>query len=40
VLQDLRLLTKNRDGSVTTRRIAPVLFVPMTGEAQNEAERP
>ncbi|HSL81187.1 MAG TPA: protein-L-isoaspartate(D-aspartate) O-methyltransferase [Thermoanaerobaculia bacterium] len=40
VLQDLRLLTKNRDCSVTTRRIAPVLFVPMTGEAQNEAERP
>ena len=40
VLQDLRLLVKNRDGSVTTKRIAPVRFVPMTGEAQNEAERP
>lgn len=40
VLQDLLLLIKNRDGSITSKRIAPVLFVPMTGEAQNEARKP
>lgn len=40
VIQDLRLIVKNRDGTLTSKRIAPVRFVPMTGEAQNEAEKP
>lgn len=32
--QELLLLEKQQDGSVRRRSIAPVLFVPMTGEAQ------
>ncbi|HEV8581143.1 MAG TPA: protein-L-isoaspartate(D-aspartate) O-methyltransferase [Thermoanaerobaculia bacterium] len=33
-LQDLWVLTKRRDGGFDRRRVLPVLFVPMTGEAQ------
>jgi protein-L-isoaspartate(D-aspartate) O-methyltransferase len=33
-LQDLYVLTKRRDGGFDRRRVLPVLFVPMTGEAQ------
>ena len=33
-LQDLLVLTKRADGGVDTARVMPVLFVPMTGEAQ------
>ena len=32
--QDLRVMTKLRDGSFETRSVAPVRFVPMTGQAQ------
>ncbi len=35
VIQDLLLIVKNRDGTLTSKRIAPVRFVPMTGEVQN-----
>lgn len=34
--QDLRLIVKNPDGTFTNRPIAPVRFVPMTGEVQDE----
>lgn len=40
VIQDLLLIVKNRDGTLTKQRMAPVRFVPMTGEVQNEAEKP
>jgi protein-L-isoaspartate(D-aspartate) O-methyltransferase len=33
-LQDLLVLTKRADGGVDTSKVMPVLFVPMTGEAQ------
>jgi len=33
-LQDLLVLTKRRDGGFDRRNVLPVLFVPMTGEAQ------
>jgi len=33
-LQDLLVLTRRRDGGFDRRRVMPVLFVPMTGEAQ------
>jgi protein-L-isoaspartate(D-aspartate) O-methyltransferase len=33
-LQDLLVLTKRADGGVDTNKVMPVLFVPMTGEAQ------
>jgi protein-L-isoaspartate(D-aspartate) O-methyltransferase len=33
-LQDLQVITKNRDGSLEKRSVAPVRFVPMTGEVQ------
>jgi protein-L-isoaspartate(D-aspartate) O-methyltransferase len=33
-LQDLLVLTKRRDGGFDRRNVIPVLFVPMTGEAQ------
>ncbi len=33
-LQDLLVLTKRADGGVDTAKVMPVLFVPMTGEAQ------
>jgi len=33
-LQDLLVLTKRRDGGFDRRKVLPVLFVPMTGEAQ------
>ena len=32
--QDLRVMTRLRDGSFETRSVAPVRFVPMTGQAQ------
>jgi protein-L-isoaspartate(D-aspartate) O-methyltransferase len=32
--QDLLVLTKRRDGGFDRRKVLPVLFVPMTGEAQ------
>jgi protein-L-isoaspartate(D-aspartate) O-methyltransferase len=32
--QELRVLTKRADGTVETRDVLPVRFVPMTGEAQ------
>lgn len=35
-LQDLLVLTKRADGGVDTTRVLPVLFVPMTGEAQQK----
>ncbi|HSS79471.1 MAG TPA: protein-L-isoaspartate(D-aspartate) O-methyltransferase [Thermoanaerobaculia bacterium] len=35
-LQDLLVLTKRADGGVDTTRVMPVLFVPMTGEAQQK----
>lgn len=34
--QQLTLITKGADGSIRRRVIAPVLFVPMTGEAQEK----
>ena len=34
--QDLSLIIKNEDGTFTNRRIAPVRFVPMTGEVQEK----
>ncbi|HEX7183611.1 MAG TPA: protein-L-isoaspartate(D-aspartate) O-methyltransferase [Thermoanaerobaculia bacterium] len=39
VLQDLRVMTKLPDGSFETRSVAPVRFVPMTGEAQRRSGR-
>ena len=33
-LQELRLITKAADGTLTERSLLPVRFVPMTGEAQ------
>ena len=39
-LQDLLLIVKNRDGTHTSKRIAPVVFVPMTGEVQQKEGRP
>jgi protein-L-isoaspartate(D-aspartate) O-methyltransferase len=39
-LQDLLLIVKNRDGTRTSKRIAPVRFVPMTGEVQQKEGRP
>jgi protein-L-isoaspartate(D-aspartate) O-methyltransferase len=35
-LQDLLVLTKRVDGGVDTTKVLPVLFVPMTGEAQQK----
>ncbi len=32
--QDLWVITKRRDGGLDRKRVLPVLFVPMTGEAQ------
>jgi protein-L-isoaspartate(D-aspartate) O-methyltransferase len=37
--QDLLVLTKRRDGSFEKRKVLPVRFVPMTGQAQQEARR-
>jgi len=37
VYQDLRVLTKHADGGFDERTVLPVLFVPMTGEAQRDA---
>lgn len=34
--QELILLTKQKDGSITRKSILPVRFVPMTGEAQQK----
>ncbi len=34
--QDLLVLTKRRDGGFDRRNVLPVLFVPMTGEAQRQ----
>ena len=34
IFQELQVLTKRPDGSIETRKILPVRFVPMTGEAQ------
>ncbi len=34
--QDLLVLTKRADGGVDRRNVLPVIFVPMTGEAQKE----
>ncbi|HUF77853.1 MAG TPA: protein-L-isoaspartate(D-aspartate) O-methyltransferase [Thermoanaerobaculia bacterium] len=39
-LQDLLLIVKNQDGTHTSKRIAPVRFVPMTGEVQEREGRP
>ncbi|HVT61486.1 MAG TPA: protein-L-isoaspartate(D-aspartate) O-methyltransferase [Thermoanaerobaculia bacterium] len=36
VEQDLLVLTKQPDGSITRESVIPVRFVPMTGEAQHE----
>lgn len=36
--QELKLITKNPDGSTTQRSIIPVRFVPMTGEAQEKTK--
>lgn len=33
-VQELVLVTKNRDGSISRKSVLPVRFVPMTGEAQ------
>jgi protein-L-isoaspartate(D-aspartate) O-methyltransferase len=38
--QDLLVLTKRRDGSFDRRKVLPVLFVPMTGEAQRREPPP
>lgn len=35
-LQDLILVTKNADGSITRRTVMAVRFVPMTGQAQSQ----
>ncbi|MFW6169162.1 MAG: protein-L-isoaspartate(D-aspartate) O-methyltransferase [Planctomycetota bacterium] len=35
-LQNLMVVEKERDGSVSKRKIAPVAFVPMTGEANED----
>ncbi|HEY7214854.1 MAG TPA: protein-L-isoaspartate(D-aspartate) O-methyltransferase, partial [Thermoanaerobaculia bacterium] len=32
--QDLWVITRRRDGGFDRKRVLPVLFVPMTGEAQ------
>jgi protein-L-isoaspartate(D-aspartate) O-methyltransferase len=32
--QDLKVYTKQKDGSFRQRKVLPVRFVPMTGEAQ------
>ncbi|HEX2642082.1 MAG TPA: protein-L-isoaspartate(D-aspartate) O-methyltransferase [Thermoanaerobaculia bacterium] len=37
--QDLLVLTKRPDGSFEKRKVLPVRFVPMTGQAQQEARR-
>ncbi|MCS7469645.1 protein-L-isoaspartate(D-aspartate) O-methyltransferase [Stieleria sp. ICT_E10.1] len=34
-LQSLMLIEKHSDGEVVRRKVAPVMFVPMTGEAEN-----
>ncbi len=34
IFQELLVLTKKPDGSIETRKVLPVRFVPMTGEAQ------
>jgi protein-L-isoaspartate(D-aspartate) O-methyltransferase len=36
--QHLLLLQRSKDGATTTQRDVPVLFVPMTGEAQRDAQ--
>lgn len=36
--QELRLITKNFDGSRIEKKLIPVLFVPMTGEVQKQGE--
>ena len=36
--QDLLTLEKQQDGTIRRKMIAPVLFVPMTGEAQKQPE--
>jgi protein-L-isoaspartate(D-aspartate) O-methyltransferase len=36
--QQLTLLTRQPDGKVVRKRVAPVMFVPMTGEAQQRKE--
>jgi protein-L-isoaspartate(D-aspartate) O-methyltransferase len=33
--QELMLIEKQKDGSIIRRKVAPVLFVPMTGEAES-----
>ncbi|MCR4412504.1 MAG: protein-L-isoaspartate(D-aspartate) O-methyltransferase [Thermoguttaceae bacterium] len=38
--QQLTLITKQADGTVRRRTIAPVMFVPMTGEAQRQRKGP
>lgn len=35
-LQYLRVLTKNTDGTISSRDVLPVRFVPMTGQAQEK----
>jgi protein-L-isoaspartate(D-aspartate) O-methyltransferase len=37
--QDLLVLTKRPDGTFEKRKVLPVRFVPMTGQAQREARR-
>lgn len=37
--QQLLLIEKDASGAVTRQRIAPVAFVPMTGQAQDDQER-
>jgi protein-L-isoaspartate(D-aspartate) O-methyltransferase len=34
-LQDLQVITKHRDGTLEKKSVAPVRFVPMTGEARD-----
>jgi len=38
--QRLMVIEKQKDGTIRRRSVAPVMFVPMTGEAQNRKDQP
>jgi protein-L-isoaspartate(D-aspartate) O-methyltransferase len=38
-VQDLLVVTKQEDGSVTREKVVPVMFVPMTGEVRKRSEK-